>query len=363
MSKRRLLFCIHSLTAGGAERVLGALANRFAEEDEVHLLTLRGPGRDHYRLDGRITRHTLSKDLSGEATVPPWTALARLRGVIRAVGPDAMVSFMCRMNLLCLAARAGLGTPVVVSIRNDMRRWRVSPLLRLMMRLGYPRAEGVAVQTESVAAWARDFVAPPRIRVIPNPVSPAIPDHAGSGGERVEILAMGRLVAQKGFDVLLRALARLDDTVPPWRLTIHGEGEARAGLTTLAGELGLAGRVRLPGVTDEPFEAFRTSDLFVLPSRFEGFPNVLLEAMACGLPVVAADCMSGPREMIADGTDGLLVPPEDPEALAGVLRAVLVDPPLRARLGAAARRVRERYGLEAVAAEWRTVIDQAVGSA
>jgi glycosyltransferase involved in cell wall biosynthesis len=172
---------------------------------------------------------------------------------------------------------------------------------------------------------------------------------------------MGRLSREKGFDVLMRAFARCAATRPDWSLLIAGEGEERAHLVDLRGRLGLAARVRLPGRVADPGGLLRRADLFVLPSRHEGFPNALLEAMACGLPVVAFDCPSGPAEIVRPGQDGLLVPACDEEALAAAMRRLMDDEAERRRLGARAVEVLERFGLDRVMAAWETVVDGVAG--
>jgi glycosyltransferase involved in cell wall biosynthesis len=143
---------------------------------------------------------------------------------------------------------------------------------------------------------------------------------------------MGRLHPQKGFDLLLEAFSRIKDQYPDWSLTILGDGPLREQIESLRDELGLKGRVHLPGAVKNPHQVLKQAELFVLSSRREGFSLALLDAMSYGLPVVAFDCRSGPREIIRDGVDGVLVPPEDVGAMAEALGRLMSDESERNRL-------------------------------
>jgi glycosyltransferase involved in cell wall biosynthesis len=190
--------------------------------------------------------------------------------------------------------------------------------------------------------------------VIPNPVDlPSPPPRAGEGRT---LVAVGRLVDQKGFDLLLPAFARIAGVHPDWNLVIWGEGSGRAELEALRDRLGLADRVRMPGLTRHPGEWVEDAALFVLSSRFESFGNVVTEAMAAGLPVVVTDCPWGPGEIVRHGVDGWLVPPEDVDALAGGLDRLIGDPTLRARLAAAAKRNVRRFARDNVMAMWDDLV-------
>jgi glycosyltransferase involved in cell wall biosynthesis len=229
----------------------------------------------------------------------------------------------------------------------------------------YRFAYAIVVQTQSIAEF---FPASwrPRIVVIPNPV-PHVPVRAPESppapAARRTIVAMGRLEKQKGFDLLIRAFAEAADRRPEWDLTILGEGGERAALETLVREHELSGRIALPGREADAAGALRRADLFVLSSRYEGFPNALCEAMACGLPVVAFDCPSGPAEIVRDGVDGRLVPAEDVPALAAAIVELTGDDERRRRYGAAAVAVAARFSVERIAAQWERLLVQGSAAA
>ena len=198
--------------------------------------------------------------------------------------------------------------------------------------------------------------------VIPNPIADQFLRIPGTNGKPSghTVVAMGRMEPQKGFDMLLRAFAQCAPKYPDWCLKIVGEGSERQRLNTIVAELQLKDRITLERVVKEPEKVLRSSDLFVLSSRYEGFPMVLLEAMACGLPVVSFDCPSGPGEMIRQGVDGFLVPPNDVDALAATLDRLMGAQDERQRLGKRAAEVIDRFGLPSVMGLWNEVLTKAV---
>jgi glycosyltransferase involved in cell wall biosynthesis len=360
----RIVCVMSTVGRGGALRVLTALMAAWTRRgDEVVLVTQVPVGGEAFPIPDAVHRVGLGLRRDTHSLPEALRANAERVRAIRAElvrhRPDVIVAFENVTNVLTLIAAVGLPTPVVVSERVDPRHHPIGRIWSVLRALSYPRAATVVLQTESLKAWARSLPRPPRVAVIPNP-APAFA--ARSDAPRIVdgpyVLGMGRLVRQKGFDLLVRAFALVARRHAEHRLVIAGDGD-RAPLERLAGELGVGARVHLPGVLD-PAVAMRDAEAFVLSSRYEGFPNVLLEAMALGRAVVATRCPSGPDEVITDGADGLLVAPEDPVALAGALDRVLTDAGLRARLGEAARARMASYGLDQIVERWDAVFARAL---
>ncbi len=237
----------------------------------------------------------------------------RLRRVARAFAPDVVIAHGSRGAAVAIPALAGKGAPVAVVMHN----FRARPIVaRAALVIAVSEAVGVDLRARLPAAtvavvenFAPLFTAPPREGFSDPPL----------------IGTLGRLHAEKGFDVLIRAAGLLRDRGRAFRLIIAGEGEAAADLRALARTLALADRVDFPGWVAPPGPLLASFDLYACPSRTEAFGLVVVEAMAAGTPVIATD-IEGPRDLLAHGRYGRLVPPEDPEALADALEAALDDP-------------------------------------
>ncbi len=333
---------------------------------DVTILTLDDGARaPFYRLDRRVRHLPLGLAFSshgpGEAVANNLLRLQVLRRELRRIAPDAVVSFLPAMNVLAIMAARSLRVPVVVSERVDPFLYRIGATWDTLRMATYGLANAIVVQTHG----ALEFYPWPirrRVTVIPNPVPlPVVEEQAEAlFPRRPVVVGLGRLHREKGFDLLLEAMARLASVHPEWSLAVLGEGPARQELEALRDRLGLGDRVWLPGAVTDPARYLKQADLFVLPSRTEGFPNALCEAMACGLPVIAADCRSGPSEIVRPGLDGLLVPVEDVSALATAIDRLIRDAPLRKALASRAPEVLERFGMERVMGAWEDLLEQVV---
>lgn len=360
----RLALVISSLRGGGAERVLSTLAGELAAcGHEVTVITESSVGQDHYRLGPGVRRIALDVEWETSTWMRKLAAnmsrLRRLRKGIVATAAERVIVFGETTNLRTLVACFGTGIPVIASERTDPRQHRIPFAWDWLRRRLYPRAAAVVVQTESVAQWARALVPPRRVHVIPNPVraslpQPGRPDKLPNG--RV-VVAVGRLTWEKGFPLLIQAFSRSGLAGVGWHLVILGEGPDRAALLAQARDLGLQERVRLPGLVESPETWLQHADLFVLSSLFEGFPNALLEAMACGVAAIAFDCPSGPAEIIRHEETGLLLPAGDASALAAALADLAGDPQRRDRLARAARAdVTSRFAADTIVTRWQSLL-------
>jgi glycosyltransferase involved in cell wall biosynthesis len=362
----RIGLLIFSLRVGGAERVAATLVNEWARRGEqITLLTIDSRASDFYLIDSQVQRVALELNVPSKNWLQSMATNVRrarlLRASVRRSKFDVIVSFCDKANVLLLLATRGLKIPIVVTEHNDPRKWTIGATGECLRRLLYPRATAVVVLTSEIAQWARQIVRGGAIRVIPNPVGQQCLGRSQTiiKGKQHFAVAMGRMGFEKGFDLLLRAFALCVESSPDWTLRLVGQGAEQQRLRTLAEQLGIKDAVKFEPVTKEPEKVLRESDLFVLSSRTEGFPMVLLEAMACGLPVVSFDCMSGPREMIRHGIDGLLVPPEDVGALAKAMARLMGDERERRRLAERAIEVTERFGLPRVMGMWSEVLTRA----
>jgi len=336
----RIAFVIPSLGPGGAERVATLLCGQWVRQGhEVTLATFQPDGsKPFFELDPRVhLRQIAAVNYTRKTIGIMRTNVARirlLRSLFVDLSPEVIVAFMTEANVLALCASRGLGIPTVVSERNQPDRPELGRLRRLACRISYRWSDGIVVQTDEIAAWARRRFRVP-VEVLPNPVllERDLQSLRNPNAAR-QIVAAGRLVPQKGFDILIDSFSRLAGRHSGWHLTIYGEGPMRSPLEAAIRARDLQGRVKLAGLCEDIQLALRQASIFVLPSRFEGYPNILLEALACGCPVIATDCPGGCKAILAHGRYGVLVPPEDVDRLAAALESMMQN-----------RAARERYAL------------------
>ncbi|PCH55669.1 MAG: group 1 glycosyl transferase [Legionellales bacterium] len=358
-----IICIISSLHSGGAERVLSELANHWvASKHRVSIITFDNiDAEPFYPLDPKINLIQLVQNNSDPINfiMRVRRILKRivcLRNTIKARNPDVILSFMDVTNINTLLAAIGLKVPVIVSERIHPAYSFMPKLYCILRIITYCFANVVVVQTKDMAAYFPKFIRH-NIKVIPNYIKSHadISDKINNTSDVRNIIAIGRLCNQKGFDLLIQAFANIADNYPYIILTIYGTGSAREQLLLLIADLGLATRVFLPGTIQDIHNALLKADLFIFPSRYEGFPNALGEAMSVGLPVIASDCV-GNVELVQDKHNGRLFPVGDIPKLASIMLELLEDPMQRIALVINAKKVVATYSRERILKLWDAII-------
>lgn len=355
---------IHSLDGGGAERVLAGLVSRFANRG--HRATLITLG------DGHGDRHELSPDVSRidlglmRGSTGVFSAIKNVTGRVnairdatRSVSPDVLLSFCDRTNVLA-GLSAESKTPVVLSERSDPRLQTLPMTWRLLRQVAYRRSAAIVAQTESAASFFKHYKIP--CHVIPSAVDapPTIIDSETVAASR-QVIAIGRFAPEKGFDRLLDAFATVHRNHPSWKLCILGDGPQRQTLQDQIDRLEIGDAVSMPGWINPVWARLAESAIFVLPSRYEGFPSALLEAMSVGVPSIALQSQAGSRAIIDSGVNGILAN-EDTASLASSIEQLIEDPALRVQFNQAGKNVVNKYSWESMVSQYETVLRSVVNS-
>lgn len=361
----RIAMTIHALSGGGAERVFCRLASRWLHAGhDVHAVTWSADDADLGDMPENWNHHGL--DLlkpSRSLTAGIWANFNRIRQLRKTlvrIQPELILSFCDQMNISTLQAANGLRVPVWIAERSDPAHQVLSSLRERWRSRVYPQCTGCVAQTEEIATYLSQLVPRDRIRVIPNAVDPPTALSSLSAPDAKIFLSLGRLSREKGVDILLEAWRRTQPqlTDSNWQLYIAGEGPNRSELQRVSA--GLSG-VHFLGWLDEPQTMFSQASIFVLPSRYEGFPNALLEAMSYGLACISTRCSQAVTELAHDGNAVVVVRAEQADELAGAMVRLANSSTMRKRLGAAAQQVSLGYSWETVGPLWDQILSSRLG--
>ena len=335
---------------------------------DVTVISLVSSESDVYILHPSVRRISLNlsqeSHLITDALLANGQRVAALRRCLKELDIEVVVAMMTTVSILAVLASLGLKCRVVISERCYPGLTPISWIWSILRRVTYPLADVVVAQTPESSLWLQKYAGCKKNIVIPNPVVLPLnvgqpnysPDLTLKPGQQL-LLAVGRLDGEKDFNLLIEAFSRIAGSCPQWHLVILGEGSERPVLEKQISQFNLKDRISLPGRIGNMSDWYNRADLFVMSSPAEGFPNVLLEAMAHGCAAVSYDCDAGPRNIITDGVDGLLVRPvSDVEALANSMLALMKDDNRRAHMAKNAAMVQKKFSMSEIMLQWEKVI-------
>lgn len=376
---KKIMFHVNSLGKGGAERVIVNLAGQFVKKGIDVIIATEWQAEDEYvpvsavrRIDvgltdaeeklGRRKKQTIRKN--------------RLRKLIVNERPDAVLAFCRNANYRAVLAASGTGVPCIVSVRNDPKVYYASVTQKIISKYLYGKAEGIVFQTDEAADFFRGKIQE-KSRVILNPISENylnLPKDAQLAGDkdlnnqdvniegvnkRKSIVSVGRITDAKDQITLIKAYEKLigiDDIYKDYKLEIYGErgeDDTLDLLTKYIDEHKLGEQVVFMGLSSQLEKDIVDDYMFVLPSKYEGMPNALLEAMVLGLPVISTDCpCGGPRMLINDGDNGYLVPVGDVDCICDRMKTLVDDVDKARSMGKKAAEVVDKVLPEVIADEW-----------
>ena len=357
----KVVFLVHSLSMGGAERATVRWAEYWHSIGwDVHIITL-SQGQNELSCPPHIPRHNCGLENSSKASVfrRCFTLVRRLkalRRLLKQIQPDVVLGMTVGPSLLLalLSRFSSKRSPPYLTVACERTYPPLMPegqITKVLRRYLYAYVDMVQSQTTQGADWLQAHTGCLKCCVIPNGITlPVLSPQPRSKG--YVMLAVGRLDPVKGFDRLIRVFARLNAVHPDWILRIVGQGQEYDHLSDLIQAEGCQSVIELCGAASDMSAQYQQADVLVLSSHVEGFPNVILEALAHGLPVVSVDCQTGPRECITHGVNGLLVPQDDMVGLEQACSAIMSDHEMRKRMASEAVDSVRSFTFDRVHQQW-----------
>lgn len=354
-----ITFFIGNTYGGGTERVICSLASYLVQKGhQVEILTM-SEGTKSYPLHPDVTVIPLLK--AAERTNKICNTVLRVTRLRRYLrnrqDVDHYVVMLPITTLMLLMLRKNTRARVTASERANPVVYK--PILAKLLRRYAKRADGFAFQTREAMEWYGAAVDSCETEVIPNAINPEFIRERYRGAQKNRIVAAGRIDVQKNFPLLIRAFHEISGKFPEVTLSIFGEGREKENLEQLIATLDMNERVTLEGRTDRMAQELEQSQLFVLSSDYEGMPNALMEAMAIGLPCISTDCpCGGPRFLIQNGKNGLLVPVGDVKAMAQAIQTVLENPEMAGEMGRQAEKIKQDLSPDVVYRQWEKFLER-----
>lgn len=369
---KKLIF-IHSLSSGGAERVAVYLAEHwYSLGDQISVVTVDHSENDFYRLSSGIQRICLDKAKVSQnpimGIINNYYRITSLRKILHQQQPDIAISFMSRANIVLAISALGLKNIITIgSERIYPPKLPLGKFWEILRRRMYGHLTALVAQTQKGAEWLEQHTHVKKVFVIPNFVVWPLPEFSNriepfsiGNSNYKRILAVGRLVEQKGFSLLITVFCRLAELFPDWELVILGDGPLRQQLTEQINCSDYAQRIFLPGSVGNVGQWYTHADIYVMSSLFEGFPNTLIEAMSYNLPVLSFDCDTGPKDIIHHNENGLLIKEGSIEGLFKGLQLLMSSKIKRTFFAQQAINVRQYYSQDNIMNKWQQMIDELI---
>lgn len=343
---------------GGVEQVSAALSAALADYYEVHLISLSMGGEPAYVLDDRVKFSALLgadyrlRDMRRDLKQP-------LRRYFNEQGIDVAIIMGNYPGFLTSTARFGTKTKLIFCDHGAlMNQWERKDIVFIRLLSSLLSHRVVTLTEQSRDDYRRKFhLKKSKVECIYNWIDLDCPRSEKYQLASKKIVSAGRFGHEKGFDLLVRAFPPVAKKHPDWQLDLFGDGEMMPTVRALIAEYSLEDQVNLLGMRTDLAERYRDYAMYVLPSYREGMPLVLLEAKANRLPIVSFDIMTGPREIVRDGVDGILVPPYDLEQMSDAICRLIEDDELRSSMSECSQQNLDRFSKQSIVNQWRTLID------
>lgn len=342
---------------GGTQRVVSLLVPHWSEANNVILVTLASFEKDFYPLPCHITRIGLGLSTNSRtflhAIIANIKRIIALRKIIRKHKPTVIISFLESTNVLSILARVATNTRLIVCVRADPKKQAFNKYWRMAQKILYKFSDKVTTNNREVENWLQKYVPKNKVVYIPNPIK-ILPQKKTN--RQKQILFVGRLHAEKGCDLLIKAFSHTALPHKGWQLIFVGSGPEKDSLKELIKNLTLESSVLLLGEKTRVADFYLAAEIFVMPSRHEGMPNALLEAMSFGLPVIVSNSSASLLEYVTPEYNGLVFNNENIEELAKSLEMLAFDNRLRKTLGENAANKLKQNDFRAVVAQWQMIL-------
>jgi len=349
---KKIMLIVPTLARGGVERVVSILSKELSKYFEIYVVIYHSP--IEYKIEGKLINLETPTGNLWRKVKNIFYRVVKLKRLIRKISPDFIVSFMGNLQPILTFE------PVIVSIHNNPDFFPLYRKFLLKTIYKLPNVKKIITVSTGIEIKLNNNYSLKNTKNIYNPINSDYITQKLITPKPFEfdyILAIGRLNRQKGFDILIKAFAR-SDLKNMIKLVILGEGEERKDLEKLIVELNLQKQVLLYGKVDNPFIYMKYAKFFILSSRYEGFPVVLLEALACEIPVITTNCETGPSEIVENEKNGLLVPVEDENALRLAMGKLFYDRELYKKIKTNTRKSVERFDVKNIVKEWLKLFEE-----